>query len=124
MKDFYLTSRAATKTFSFKKMRPPTVVATEFNHSQEFNPSEKLTNLSQHKAQTGFAATEPDLSEKVKLGNFYEGLPPSIRQFFADKKDFLKIFDDYNVATFCLEEVSALSAIREAYFVFYRLLRR
>lgn len=39
-------------------------------------------------------------------GRYFDGLGISLREFFIDKKDFVKLFDDVDVANFCSSEIN------------------
>lgn len=93
--DFYLTTRSDSKQFKIKQLRPSSLTSHDFQ------------NLTSPRIQTpGPGAGEASITAKIKNSNFYDTLPPSMRDFYADKKEFSKIFEDYAVAEFCLSEVN------------------
>lgn len=81
-----------------------------------------LTNLLEkpgHASQTQnvsnqdlFKKEKPQVTEfmvsKLRNRKYFESLPPSLKEFFSDKREFLKIFEDYDVANVCLDEVKYL----------------
>lgn len=103
---FYLTSsKPDTNKFRLKSFKKTNLTAQEFRNQDDLQPTERITNLSTQRIQTGYGV-DASTAAKVNLVNFYETLPVSIRNFFADKKDFMKIFEEYSLANFCMDEVN------------------
>ena len=49
--------------------------------------------------------TQGSSDTKRSQQKFYESLGPNLKEFYLDKKEFMKLFDDIDVAFFCMEEV-------------------
>lgn len=104
--DFYLTSKSDNKQFRIKLGRHSSLTSQDFYGVGDVNRlKEKRENLgSPTKSLEGYGL-DPNTASKIKLSNFFDTLPPSMREFYADKKEFSKIFDDYNISNYCLDEV-------------------
>jgi len=73
------------------------------------SPSVKTATYENRKFRSPLKQVSSELAQ-ITYGQgpkqkFYEALSTSYKEIYTDKKEFMKIFDDVDVAMFCLEEV-------------------
>lgn len=104
--DFYLANRTIRDKSFYKPVQGLSISiqdVTKIGENLETNYF--MPQSRQHAMLQSTPSAMKEVFAKVKLANFFESLPVSLRNFYSDKKEFQKIFEDYNLSNFCLREV-------------------
>ena len=119
IKDFYLTNLLETKSLikQSKRKKDSNEIKEQYQQSNNIYlvsddgnnvlkpPSSESTNRN-NESRSNIDLNKVQVSRGTKIYKYFDNLPASLRVYYIDKKDYLKLFDDADVAIYCLEEIT------------------
>lgn len=107
LSDFYLKNFLAKPniTTDTRKMNSLDYGHGHFGDTSTF----KSSNMDSTKMRSPLKRVSSELAQITQgqgpKQRFFDVLAASCKEFYTDKRDFMKIFEDIDIATFCLDEV-------------------